>query len=355
MFEPVEPEEPVSEAPVPVVQERIVEKRGGFGAALLGGAVAAVIGFVAGKSGMLDTLLPPSMHEGAAVLEPIKSTQADLKSDVARLRSTVAEIAVPDLEPLQTRMDQLEASIEEVSIGQSAGEASPEMAQRLQALSDRVAALEARPLSEGASSEAVAAFEAELQRVRDSLSAQQADVTRMVAEAQAMEQASAEAARIAAAQTVVSRLRSALDAGVPYAGLLGELQAQNVEAPDALKAAADTGVATIATLRDSFAPAAREALAAAREDTKGTGGLMAYVNRHLGARSVTPRDGDDADAILSRAGAAVEAGDIATALTELEALPESAQPALATWQGGAQTRLDAEAALDALSQSLNAN
>jgi len=338
---------------VPVVQERIVEKRGGFGAAILGGVMAALIGFVAGQGGALDGILPPSLRGSSVDLEPLQTAQSDLKSDVTDLRSSVAAIEMPDLDPLRARLSDLEAAQETQE--QPASGIDEELAQTLRDLTDRVAALEARPITEGASADAVAAFEAELQRVRDSLSEQQDEVERMVTEAQEMERASAEAARIAAAQSVVSRLRSALDAGAPYADLVDELGRLQVEVPDDIRSAADTGVATLAGLRDGFAPAARAALAAAREETKGRGGLMDYVNRHLGARSVAPREGDDPDAILSRAGAAVESGDISAALDELTALPDSAKEELAPWQNSARTRLDAEAATDALSQSLNAN
>ena len=139
-----------------------------------------------------------------------------------------------------------------------------------------------------------------------------------------------------------------------YSALIDELKALDVTAPDALTAPADSGVATLAALRDSFAPAAREALAAAREATKGTGNVMDYIKRPPGARSVAPRDGDDPDAILSRAGAAVDAGKISDALGELEALPETAGAALSEWEAAARARVAAFSAADELSQSLNA-
>ncbi|NKX38253.1 hypothetical protein HGF13_01605 [Rhodobacteraceae bacterium R_SAG5] len=340
-------------APVPVIQERIVEKRGGFGAAVLGGVVAALTGFVAGKGDVLDGVLPPSLRGSSVDIEPLQTAQADLKSQLADLRGSVSAIDVPDLEPIDARLSALETA--QVAEDQPGSDLNAEVAQTLQSLSDRVAALEARPITEGASADAVEAFETELQRVRDSLSEQQVEVKRMVTEAQEMERASAEAARIAAAQSVVSRLRSALDAGAPYGDLVAELSRLQVEVPEDIQVAADTGVATLAGLRDGFAPAARAALAAAREETKGSGGIMAYVNRHLGARSVAPREGDDPDAILSRAGAAVEGADISAALDELAALPDSAKAQLEAWQTSARIRLDAEAATDALSQSLNAN
>ena len=58
--------------------------------------------------------------------------------------------------------------------------------------------------------------------------------------------------------------------------------------------------------------------------------------------------GDDADAVLSRAGAAVAEGRIEAALTELSALPEAARDAMSDWIAGAQARVGAEAAVTRL-------
>ena len=96
------------------------------------------------------------------------------------------------------------------------------------------------------------------------------------------------------------------------------------------------------------------ALSDARDENKAVGGLLDYVNRHLGARSVAPREGSDADAVLSRAEAAVRIGQLQLALSELSALPEAAKPAIAAWETAAQKRLSAMSAAEALSQSLNA-
>ncbi len=82
--------------------------------------------------------------------------------------------------------------------------------------------------------------------------------------------------------------------------------------------------------------------------------FSAFLRTQLGTRSLEPKAGDDADSVLSRAEAALRQGDIATALTELDALPEAGQPALAEWRAQAETR---KAALDAgavLTQDLNA-
>jgi hypothetical protein len=73
-----------------------------------------------------------------------------------------------------------------------------------------------------------------------------------------------------------------------------------------------------------------------------------FVRTQVGVRALTPRDGNDPDAILSRAEAALTVGDLAQALAELATLPVPAQDALAAWRAQAQLRLDAQAVLQAL-------
>ena len=245
------------------------------------------------------------------------------------------------IDPVASELDALKASVDGL-----AGKIDP--------LTSRLADLESGALTQGASPETTAAFEAELKKLQESLTAQRAEVEKMVADAQALEAKAAAEARAATNAAILSRLHGQLDAGQPFADLVAELQAGGLDVPDALTSSAANGVPTVAALQESFTPAARVALAAAREADKGSG-LVAFLQRQTGARSVTPKDGDDPDAILSRAQAALADGDIATTLTELKSLPQDAQPALADWEQAAQTRVSAVAAAHALGSSANSN
>jgi hypothetical protein len=75
----------------------------------------------------------------------------------------------------------------------------------------------------------------------------------------------------------------------------------------------------------------------------------------LDVRSVAPKEGNDADAVLSRAQAAINEGRLSDTLAELGALPEVARAELTEWQGLAEARADALAAAATLSTSLNDN
>jgi hypothetical protein len=70
---------------------------------------------------------------------------------------------------------------------------------------------------------------------------------------------------------------------------------------------------------------------------------------------VAPREGSDPDAVLSRAQAAVRAGDLGAALTEMESLPEAARTAMQDWLDAASARKAAQDAADELADSLNSN
>jgi hypothetical protein len=166
-----------------------------------------------------------------------------------------------------------------------------------------------------------------------------------------LEQDAAETAQAAAGRAALSQVMAALDTGQPFAAALDELAAINgVAAPEALAELASEGAPTLAMLQREFPAAARAALDASLRAAVEDGSMnrfAAFLRTQLGTRSLEPKAGDDPDAILSRAEDALRKGQIATALAELDAMPDAAQPALAQWRAMAQTRLAAlEAAAD---------
>ncbi|PKP84319.1 MAG: hypothetical protein CVT80_08855, partial [Alphaproteobacteria bacterium HGW-Alphaproteobacteria-2] len=108
---------------------------------------------------------------------------------------------------------------------------------------------------------------------------------------------------------------------------------------------------TLAELRRAFPEAARAGLAAALQATAGDGlgaRAVGFLRTQVGARSLDPRAGDDPDAVLSRAEAALDAGALADALAELQALPVAGRAAMAEWLARAEARQAAGDALDTL-------
>lgn len=318
--------------------------RGSIWPAVFGGVIAAVIGFIAGRGDMLDTFLPTSMQRTTVDLTAIEEEAARLAAQseaqaerLAALESVSMSDITMDLSTLSSSIGDLENSVA--------------------ALVDRVAEVEARPEApavvenDGASSEAVEALQA-------AIDAQNEQIAALAERAEAAEaEAAGEAARLLA-RAALTRVVTAVDSGESFGPALGDLeQSAPVEVPTALREAAETGVPTMASLQDSFPDAARAGLAAARAEVPEAevDGITGFLRRQLNARSVTPREGTDADAILSRAQAAVRAADLETALIEMEALPETAQSAMSDWLQAASARKAAQDAAQDLADSLNSN
>ena len=79
-------------------------------------------------------------------------------------------------------------------------------------------------------------------------------------------------------------------------------------------------------------PAPHDDMRRRRRESHGWRGLA------RSGRVVEPREGDDVDAILSRAEAALRGGDIDSALAELGALPAVAAEKLTDWRARAEAR-----------------
>jgi hypothetical protein len=219
-------------------------------------------------------------------------------------------------------------------------------------LDTRLTDLEKRPITQAASPAAVAAYERELKALQAAMMAQRQEIEKIAAEA-ARKEASAEmTAQDAMQRAALSRIQTALDTGTGFADAASNLQATGITLPPDLMQVATDGVATRNDLAQAFPEAARAALAVARK-AEGGGGLGGFLKTQLGARSLEPREGDDPDAVLSRAEAAVNDGRLGDAVSELEALPEQARVEMTDWLSRAASRLAALRAADALASELN--
>lgn len=356
-------EMPPETQPEPQVQ-RVIEKRGGFAPALIGGILAAGLGFAAARTEILDPYLPQSWQAGntGEAIAVLQASVNDHAAALATLQTDLGAVVIPDLAPLQAQLDAIEAKIAPLKAETAAiGTRFIDLDARLTPLDSRLSDVEKRPLTDNVSQTAIAAYERELAALQQSMVTQRGEVEALIenaraikAQAFAIEETAAETAQLASNRATVARLRGALDDGSAIAPMLAELAAASVPVPDGLTGLADEGVVTHAALADAFAPAARAALSAERAQGD-SGGLGGFLQRHLGARSIEPREGDDPDAILSRAEAALTNGQLPQALTEIAALPDVARAEMAGWVTLATTRVTALTAADALAQSLNTN
>ncbi|MFN7002732.1 MAG: hypothetical protein ACK4NW_04775 [Roseinatronobacter sp.] len=342
--DPVEPAtppaEPVAATPPPPPTPAPPAKSGFF-PLLIGGLVAGGIGYGAHyflASGQDDT--------GAEV--------AALQAEVQQLRAALTDLpGAPDLSAVEAEISDLRSALDSLDISAqvTAGmdslraefaaseDVGPdtqlmaqlnEMSRDLSQNSDRLTSLEG-DLSDR--DEVLAALQAELAEIRDI-------AERRVAEAEASVDA-------ALARAGLDLMQSALATGAPYPQAIALLRDAGVVVPEPLAQPAATGVPTLEMLQESYPAAARAALRAALQDDT-SGGAAArienFLRAQLGVRSTAPREGDDPDAVLSRAAAHVEAGDLDAALGEIETLPAPARDALERWRLAAQSRRDADAA-----------
>ena len=234
------------------------------------------------------------------------------------------------------------AALKQVTAGQTAlSDQTAALVQEVRALTERLAKLESQPqpVAGEVAAEAAAQSAKDMENARAALAAAESQKT-----------AADAAARRALIEAAVGQLNADLQSGAAMGDALKQLQDAGVEIPAALGDQAQ-GAPTLQALRAAFPDAARDALAQSLPEVSGTSLWdrgMAFLRSQTGARSLTPRAGDDPDAVLSRAEAALASDDLATALKELSALPPPGRARMAEWSGLADRRLQAKTAIAAL-------
>lgn len=316
-------------------------RRSGFFAALLGGVLAAALGFGLSHYNVFGLSAPDQSGALAALDQRLTESLSAVRSDEAALASLRADLAA-----LSDRVARLEA----------APAPEPPDLSALDELDRRIAAIEALPAGDGGPSTAALAAKladlerqlaavprgvdpTDLQAALDRLSAAEAEAESRAAEAAA-------AARAAARAQALDALRAAVASGADFQA---ELAAVDDPGLTAVLAPYVSGVSTLADLQADFPEAARQALQLARKASGGGGWadrLVAFLAAQTGARSLAPREGDDPDAVLSRAEFALSEGRLADALTELSSLDAAIRGPLDGWIARAEARLAVDAALE---------
>ncbi|MFO7758145.1 MAG: hypothetical protein R6V26_06640 [Roseovarius sp.] len=388
--------------------DTVTIRQGGFWSMLFGGALAASIGVVASpyilSSEMLEGRVPAFLapeEEGEDEVEAQLASQQDrLEGLEDRLDDLSDDIQTamdrpdppPDLSDevagLTDAQDGVESRIGEIedrfgTIEEQVGD-----------IGDRLTAVEERPVptsddSEVSSSEIeslrdrleeqradmesrssdieeltsrietltsdLEAQDATITEQRETLDSQSDTLAALREEADAEQAAVSDSARVTLQRAALNRVTTALETGSSFDDALADLRETDVEVPDALADVAETGAPTQAALTESFPDAAREALSRVRDAQDGLGAVEIgdFFRDQLGMRSLVPREGDDPDAILSRAEGALRDARLGDALDEIETLPEEARAALDDWVARAEQRQQALSAADELADRLN--
>jgi len=319
-----------------------------------GGLLVGGIGFGAA--------MVPSYFNPRDPIAPVLATQNQLSEKI--------EAQSRELEEIQARPTPVDLSGEVAALADSViafrtDLAALKAAQVAQArsLSERIDSLEKRRLVEGVSPLAVAGYERELAQLRENISQLANDATNKIEEAKALaEVIEGNAAKLSRDGMVIyalTAIQAAVESGASYTVALDDLvAATNIGLPASLVENAPNGVASLSILQKQFPVAARAALKLAREEqglAEGENGVLAFLKTQLGVRSLNAKGGGSADAVLSRAQAAVDVGDFAVALSEIATLSSVGQDALQGWSLVATLRLQVLAALQEFSSTFTGN
>lgn len=330
-------------------------KRGGLSAVaagLIGGAVALLGGAGLQYAGLLGT---PGTAAGdpAAVaslqgeLEALKQEVAGLKvvgddalsasldqvkADLAALKSAVEQGGAGDgaaVAALDAKLKEIEAVV--ANIGQGGGDAAG-----VAALGEKIAAVEGQVK---AATDAAASVDGRIATLEQSVTTLAARV-----DAQAAQPKVALAIATAA-------LKQALERDAPFVAELETFAAIAPDAPElaALRAHAEKGVSTRASLIEDM-PAAANAMIAAADPVDQDAGFFARLldsaESLVSVRPIGEVAGEGAPETVARMEVAVNQGDLAKAVAEYETLPDAAKAAGAAYADRIKARLDVETLVD---------
>jgi hypothetical protein len=317
----------------PVVAMKI---KSGFVQLVLGGITAAALGFFASEANFLgwrtqDDSLRIALSTQRDEINALKASQRP--PDLSAIESTLGTLT-NQLSALDTRIAEVDIRISEVEMRPVA----------------------AAPVSE--TGEAVDAVRAEFTALQTALEEQRDEISGLLGNAKSVEETTAMAVRTAQSQRALAEMTYAINNGGAYADAVDQMAAAGItDLPAALTGPASEGVVTLINLQTRYPDVARAALSDASASTADAddSGFSGFLRRQLGARSVTPREGNSLDAVLSRVEAAVRDGKLSEALTEIDALPDGTKNVMQDWLTDARARAYAEVAVKDLSQHLTAN
>jgi hypothetical protein len=313
-------------------------------------------------------------------LEAAPSADAEalsaLKAQIAALETSVKE-ASPKLAGLADRVAQLEASLKTLADTASEGGSvatAAAIAKQITEAEQRLDAKIAAALAEGkgATAPALEQMRSEIAELKAKLGAlaeaelgtgnspDLAALTERIAKLEASlleivsaidkEQAGAKSAAVAIA---FANLRAAVSDGRPYAAELDTIGALAPSVGDLgmLPAYAETGIPTLPALGRSFTTASDKALAAVATPAGGSlvDNLLASAQSLVTIRRIDEAPAAEGPAAtLARAKAALDQGDLAAAVKEIETLDGAMREAFSAWLGEARARLGADQTLTRL-------
>jgi hypothetical protein len=360
-----------------------------FATHLAAGLLGGLIGVIA--LAFAWHLIPTGKGESPAELAKIKDRIAKLESSPAPVPDTKAlgelEARIKALEsrPVETppevsglteRVTQLESAMKALADAAKDGgsvtgaaaiaEQVTEAEQRIQERLDKALADQ-----QEANAETLRTMQAAIDDMKAKVAAlaavgpggEQADVTALterVAKLETEINKGVAGTKSAAAAIAFANLSSAVAEGRPYATELATIKSFVADPGDLgpLPAYADKGIPTVPELTRSFAVSREAALAAAAPAPSGSliDRLLASASTLVKVKRVDEAaTGDAPSAVLARAEALLDKGDLAGAVKQVETLQGASRDAFKAWLDDAQARLAADTILQRLEATLLAS
>lgn len=303
--------------------------------------------------------LPASADLDSRIGAAVEAAETRLSAEIAAAK---ADAGTVDLTAVDQRLAALEATLEgqatelgslKEQIAGTAGQLSEEALGRIDAYKGEVEALRGEMASVR---ETVGTFSSRVEDVEGRAGREVEAAQARVAEIQ--EKADSEMTAAEAA-TGIASIRAAIAGGQPFAAPLAAVSSDAAPAPAGLSDAAESGVATLAQLRESYPDAAHAAIRASVMASSGSGVLArsrAFLEAQISSRSLTPRTGQGTDAVLSRMEDRLRQDDLDGVLAEAGNLPSEAAAAMGDWLAAARKRaaaVDGLATLDATFNKTN--
>ncbi|NOR61446.1 MAG: hypothetical protein GQ535_02990 [Rhodobacteraceae bacterium] len=296
-----------------------------------------------------ETNLRLAVLETGIKREEIETRLANFQTDIVnplrdQMNALSGQIAAADSTAIEARLWAVEGKVEGLiaelkslqemlgSVAAEGGAISADTAASIAAYRTRIDALQAQ----------VNEITARQGELTSAVAAAQTTATERVEEAQTLVEEATETVvsgqNKAQLETALTALSAALQTAKPFTGPLAAItEISNVDVPEALVKASETGVWALEDLKSEFVPLAHAAIKA-DVATEGDSGITAFLRSQVTSRSLTPQEGTSADAVLSRIDPALQNDDLETVLREADALPEAPADVLAEWLAQVQAR-----------------
>lgn len=308
----------------------------------------------------LAALESSAQSENAVDLAPLEKRLGDLEA-ASTSTSTEADKLTGSVTGLETQLSDLKTTLTDVETRLSNTEATAKAAQTAVSTSD--VSLKTLADSQARATETLSSLSADIKSIGDantaaleSIRSEIEALSKRVAAVEAT-MGDATAREVAARALSVSALKSAVDSGRPYETELAAVKAGLPADIDlaALEAHAKTGVEPVSVLIAQFPPVARKVYQTFSEPDHSDDvldSLLSSAQSLITVRRSGSGEGDGPNAALQRMENAVKAGNLAAALDAYKALPEAGQAVASDWAARAQARVEVDSLTDKASQEV---